>query len=459
MHETIIQNFANQFKQHNWSRKDLLMALFENKELKDMYPNEIRRATIIGHIANEVLILNDKNDLCKILAIGDIAYFDDLKVQWQWLVSSSTRNIVPSKLQGYDLGGLGTIELRAKIVDYMGYYYDTSLLPTALEKEIIPSYGGTDSFVTILNTLKLLAKWSRVNFIYPEASFLANVKIAELFLGEANCVKIPKPNPKDFFFSLEQIEELYDSPLLDPLLEGEEVISLPSPSRRRAGDEVWEMDMNIFYITPVGNPTGNQIEQENLYQILTCIHALDPNAIFILDNVYVGLLSNTESHKLFAQIFADLSLMQRIIFTESLSKTLGTTGIRLGWTWTLNQTFSNELKKYTTLTKAGFSKLLDEFTLHLLGNPDVFGFQDRVYEFWSHQRLSFLEHMKSHFSELFDFDSSPSIGDREGIYVLLKIQGNRSKEEIFALTGIVGVGITLSDGNYIRYAFGNTKEF
>ena len=83
MHKSIIQNFTLKFAENNWSRKNLLMALFENKELKDMYPNEIRRATIIGHIANEVLILNDKNDLCKILAIGDIAYFDDLKVQWQ----------------------------------------------------------------------------------------------------------------------------------------------------------------------------------------------------------------------------------------------------------------------------------------------------------------------------------------------------------------------------------------
>lgn len=40
----------------------------------------------------------------------------------------------------------------------MAHYYDFSLLETLVENEIIPSYGGTDSFVTILNTLKLLAK-------------------------------------------------------------------------------------------------------------------------------------------------------------------------------------------------------------------------------------------------------------------------------------------------------------
>ncbi len=67
--------------------------------------------------------------------------------------------------------------------------------------------------------------------------------------------------------------------------------------------------------------------------------------------------------------------------------------------------------------------------------------------------------MKHNFSELFDFDSSPAVSDREWIYVLLKIRWYLSKEEIFALTGIIGVGIELSDGNYIRYAFGNVKNF
>ena len=69
MHETLVQTFVGQFKQHNWSRKDLLMALFDDRELKDIYQNEIRRATIIGRIANEVLTLTGNTDLCKILAI------------------------------------------------------------------------------------------------------------------------------------------------------------------------------------------------------------------------------------------------------------------------------------------------------------------------------------------------------------------------------------------------------
>ena len=290
--------------------------------------------------------------------------------------------------------------------------YYPSIPSGSLENEIIPSYGGIDSFVTILNTLKIFSAGKQTNFIYPEASFLANVKIAEMFLGEGNCLKLPKPSKSEFFFSSEQIQSLYEG-------------------------KINTNQINIYYITPVGNPTGNKVDNENMYQVLSEINSLDPNAIFILDTVYVGLLPNAESHKLFEQIFVNVLLRERIIFTESLSKTLGTTGIRLGWTWTLNSLFSAELKKYTTLTKAGFSKILDEFAANLLSDSRISDFQNQVYDFWSAQRLGFLAHMKTHFPELFDFESSPNITNREGIYVLLKIQGNCSKEEIFSETGII----------------------
>lgn len=313
----------------------------------------------------------------------------------------------------------------------MSRYYNPALLPKNTSELVIPSYGGTDSFVTILNVLKLLAKDRKVNFIYPEASFLANVHIAEMILGKESLHAIQKPSKSDFFISPEQAKEY--------------------PKENDA--------IHIHYITPVGNPTGNKVESENMYQVMTQIYKEDPETIFILDTVYVGLLPNAESHKLFEKILSNTPLLERIIFTESLSKTLGTTGIRLGWTWTINAEFSRELKKYTAITKAGYSKLLDQFTIQLLSNPEIFDFQNRVYEFWSKERLGFLAHMKVHFPGLFDFESSPNITDREGIYVLLKIQGNHTKEEIFAETGIIGVGITLSDGEYIRYAFGNVKEF
>ncbi|MBP9779057.1 aminotransferase class I/II-fold pyridoxal phosphate-dependent enzyme [Candidatus Gracilibacteria bacterium] len=434
MHTTLIDTLSEKYLKNSWSKKELLMELFSNQELKDSIPNEIRRSTIIGNIANQILVNIGQDDLCKILAIGDIRYFDELHQKWKDLVKESLSQTDISKLEGYDLSGLGSAELRMQIRNYMSHYYDFSLLSTSVEDAIVPSYGGTDSFVTILNTLKNISKNTKINFIYPEASFLANTKITEMILGDDSIISLKKPEKRDFFISLEQVQDLY-----------RETIRIS--------------DTNIFYITPVGNPTGNKIDSKNLSQILEGIHHLDPHAVFILDTVYVGLLINTESQLLFERIFRNTSLMERIVFTESISKTLGTTGIRLGWTWTLNSRISNEIKKYTSLTKAGFSKILDEFALGLLGNSEIFDFQNEVYEFWSCQRMGFLRYLKANFSDLFDFDSSPEITDREGIYILLKIRGDNSKEAIFAQTGIIGVGIALSDGNYIRYAFGNVNYF
>lgn len=434
MYTTLTDTLSEKYLKNSWSKKELLMELFVNQELKDSIPNEIRRSTIIGNLANQILMHIWHTDLCKILAIGDIQYFDELYQKWEDLVKKSLSQTDISKLEWYDLSGLGSAELRMQIWNYMSQYYDFSLISSSIEDAIIPSYGGTDSFVAILNTLKIISKNTKINFIYPEASFLANTKIAEMILGLDWIISLEKPENNNFFISHEQVQNLYR-------------------------ERMQSSDTNIFYITPVGNPTGNKIDNENLYRVLEWIHNLDPNAIFILDSVYVGLLPNTESHLLFERIFSDTWLLERIIFTESISKTLGTTGIRLGWTWTLNSHISNEIKKYTSLTKAWFSKILDEFAINLLENPEILDFQNEVYEFWSWQRMWFLRYMKANYHDLFDFDSSPEISDREGIYILLKIRWVISKEEIFAQTGIIGVGIALSDGNYIRYAFGNVNCF
>ena len=196
-----------------------------------------------------------------------------------------------------------------------------------------------------------------LRFIYPEASFLANIRIAETILGADSCIKLAKPSKNNFFFSTEQVDELYADPS-----DG--------------------LSQSIYYITPVGNPTGEKMDSSELYSLLTHIHTHDRAAICILDTVYVGLLRQTASSEMFANIFQNSALTDQLIFSESLSKTLGTTGIRIGWIWTTNQTLLQGLKKTIILKKAGFSKILDNFTVSLLSNlPQKIDFQEKVYTF------------------------------------------------------------------------------
>jgi hypothetical protein len=60
-------------------------------------------------------------------------------------------------------------------------------------------------------------------------------------------------------------------------------------------------------------------------RILKKIASKDSEAIFILDNVYVGILEQSNSREMFKDILDNQELLDRIIFSESLSKTLGTT--------------------------------------------------------------------------------------------------------------------------------------
>lgn len=436
MFENIINELSHRFIQKKISKKELLSELFNNQELKDKFINEIRRSTIIWQIANEIFSKVGAQDNCKVMAIWDVKYFWEILIEWENLVKNSLSSINIPNLIWYDLSGQWTIEFRWLLMDYMNNYYNLSSLDkNKIIDSIIPTYGGTDWFASVLDTIKQKYADKNVKFIYPEASFLANVKIAESFLWERNLIKINKPDSNNFFFDTEWIKDLYKNTLS-------------------------QNDLNIYYITPVGNPTWNKINSENFIDVIRQISDIDNDAIFIFDTVYVWILRQETSAEMFREIFHNKEILDKIIFTESLSKTLWTTGLRIGWIWTYNEIFSQELKKNMVLKKAGYSKILNEFGINLLSDfSQIITFQNKIYEFWSRQRKWFFELVKHEYSRFFDLWQSPEIFDREWMYVLLKVKDWFEIEEIFAEMWIIGVWIKLSDWLYIRYAIWNVNYF
>lgn len=431
MFENLINEILTSANNESIWLKEMLKQLFANEDLKSKYVNEIRRSTIIWQIANEALLRIWSKDSCKILAIWDIKYFWELEEKWNSLVSKSLWQINPANLSSYDLTSQWSSELRTKLKDYMWLYYNLENFDYDIIDNIIPFYWWTDAFVTILDSIKSLHQNQKINFIFPEASFMANVKIAESILWEQSLIKINKISWNNFFFELSQLKKI----------------------------GLWIDDINIYYITTVGNPTGQKLLNENFYEILDYL-STNENNIVILDNVYVWLLQNSVSTAMFDRVFSNYKILEKIIFVESLSKTLWTTWIRIGWSWSVNEKYIWEIKKNTILKKAWFSKILNEFSLNLLWDlEEIKLFQNEVYDFWSWERLKFLDFIKNNYSHFFDFESSSRVNPREGIYVFLKVKTWFSIEEIFAETWIIWVWINLSDWLYIRYAFGNVNYY
>lgn len=93
MHDHIIQELVERFSGTSPTRKDILRELFQNQELREKFVNEIRRSTVIGQLTNETLQKLGNTDFCKILAIGDVAYFGELKEIWENLVNKALQKI------------------------------------------------------------------------------------------------------------------------------------------------------------------------------------------------------------------------------------------------------------------------------------------------------------------------------------------------------------------------------
>ncbi len=431
MFENIIEELLARYLSNQVSKETILNDLFENAFLKEKYVNEIRRSTNIWIIANEIFKRLWLVWVCKIMAIWDIEYFGELKTSWQNLMKNSLANIDLNKLGWYDLNWQWSEKLSDTLYNYMNQYYNFSDQKGEVINEIIPCYGATDGLVMILDALKQKYSGKKINFIYPEASFMASVSIAKTY--DLNMIGLNKPAKNNFFITKAQIDWIKNE---------------------------LENNKNIYYFTTVWNPTWEKISENDLYEIMKYILRLDKNPIFILDNVYVGLLKKQISSNMFEKIFKDREIFERIIFCESLSKTLWTTGIRLAWIWTVNKELSLFLKKNIILKKAWYSKVLDGLVCNLLSNlEETTKFQEKEFEFISIQRINFLDYIKHNFSEFFDFESSSNVEDREGIYILLKVNPEYNAQYIFAETQIIWVSMKLSDWDYIRYSFGNTDYF
>jgi len=218
-----------------------------------------------------------------------------------------------------------------------------------------------------------------------------------------------------------------------------------------------------WYITPVGNPSGTAMTQTQLTDTCQTIINHNPDAFIILDTVYARTLSTDDAKTLFHGVVTNPTLLNRVLFLESFSKSHGLCRERLGCYFSTNSALFGALHAAAITFSAGSGHSKD-FQFQALGEAsaeDNLGVRD-LHLFWQKERQGLYNHLVGKYPHLWapvQTHLTPEDLNRTlGLYLLLKTAPGITAQEIFLETGILGVDTKLLSGHYIRFAVGMMNQ-
>ena len=103
---------------------------------------------------------------------------------------------------------------------------------------------------------------------------------------------------------------------------------------------------DIWYLLPVGNPSGTADSKENLAETCRAVVKHNPNAVIILDCAYVRTMSRERSKNQLSEVMNDEAILNRVVFIDSFSKTHGYCGFRAGTYFAYNDELFNQILGY-----------------------------------------------------------------------------------------------------------------
>lgn len=190
-----------------------------------------------------------------------------------------------------------------------------------------------------------------------------------------------------------------------------------------------------------------------------------PKAIIIFDIVYARMLTQERAQDLLHGIISSPAILDRIVFVESLSKTHGICGERVGAFFaanksiyggiqTLNMTFTagNGRQKETMFMAAADATDEEENTI------------SRLHEFWRDEKVGLYEHLikSGKFENIFDKNQQHidenQLKEPGGLYLFLKLKPGISAQQVAQETGCLGVEAKMTTGSYIRFSVGTLTE-
>jgi hypothetical protein len=456
------QYFADLVKKDITAKKpvlaDVLTAVWKNPEVTAVCPDLVIRLTSLrGQVSRIVWegLGNDPNEI-NILAVGTTDIPQHLKSYHGFLhrfyqkISDCQRKMASEEAInfpiGYDLMSQGSEDARSAVLtlfnDHFGF--SSSQLSEAIRCSAI-TCGGMRGLKDLADSCVEHAKKSKLRhrFIQPDNSFGTWFNIVDSTVFSS----VDNVSQRD-----QHIITIPTKPENKLHLHASDVVAFYQ--NNKGGRQHGTFD--TWYITPVGNPSGTKIE--GLHECCQEILKHNPDALIILDSVYVRTLSISDARKIMTPIISDNQLMKSVIFLDSFSKSHGLCNERLGIYYTLNSSLFTRHHTANIAFSAGPGRIKD-FQFLALGNAteaDKQGIRD-LHDFWAKERRG-LYYFLMKYQDLFE-EKQLHIRDEDlknplGLYILLKTKPDINALKVFMKTGILGVDTKMKSGLHIRFSVG-----
>jgi|GEM_PF-2284606 len=504
--EGIIDGFADQT---TVTLETVLESAFASPLIsKDFDPGSIRHAARAFAAAQDALNKLDIDAPLHDLTVGTIQLPKTVAalVAEINMVAAMLKDALVKQSTGYDMSGAGHPIARQQAIALLDRHYGfpEDLMATAIEKNIIGPGGMrmlNDTFVAGREWfLQQGLKPDQIIFCTPDNSFGTTFQLeANNRIGTENhalaSVESMRMSPENgLHYSAEDVNQFYDK------------------NEGKSFGALW-------YLTPLGNPSGTKIAPQQLLETLNAIATrdaeredhrlaeqarlraeaeaegntpeLDRNykSIIVLDMVYVRTLKPEEAKKLLQAVW-DSPAAPQVVFIDSLSKTHGLCNLRIADAFSIDkddanpaefqtdpkvkpskETFFSFLQKKNMEVGAGNG--IDKDALWMaLGSYDneELALFDELHQLWAAELKALYEKLIANgdFDHLFDQQEHIIESDLEnpgGLYLFLKLKDGVDPNQVVIETSCFGVPTKMLNPNtgvkdvqYVRYSVGRTTE-
>ncbi|MFA7685547.1 MAG: aminotransferase class I/II-fold pyridoxal phosphate-dependent enzyme [Candidatus Gracilibacteria bacterium] len=476
-------------------RKVVLEVVFADTEIKGKFEGmEIRGTSMCCVVAKRIMeVLGHDPNSIGLMAIGDVTLPDFIRPTVDKIILERAPQIFAEITRSeemdhnYDLMAQGYKPAREMALNKWDRSYKFSdheveeqhLDPKAPGgtrterrnlKEVLATNstimpGGMAALKLIVDSLNEEADNQRLTkrYIYPDNSFGTWKSI----VNKSSKKKIPKkiidelPQELQQKFSDRDLTEFHQ-------LKTEQADNLqltPEAVHKFYHDHPAEGNSDTWYITPVSNPSGTKISGENLLQTCEAIIQLNPKATIILDCVYLRTLEVEQAQDIICGVIGNSAIMDRAIFIESLSKTHGITGHRVGMYFSQNKKIFNMIQNSDTTFTAGHGHFLSALMMAFMEGDEATDEKFKeLHRFWARERKGLFNYLvgsgkyNNLFEEQQDHITPEQIDDPLGLYLLLKLKDGVTPMQVWTETGSIGVPTKLDTGLYMRFSVGMLTE-